>query len=231
MIVGADRIAANGDVANKIGTYCAGGARASPPASRSTSPRPTSTIDLATPDGDVDPHRGARSRRGDARSAAARIAPAGAAVRNPAFDVTPGAARDRDRDRESASPAARTAARCAPTSAAPLGCAVPGLHIRCDPRVSQTQHSRSDVNTGGGAEGCRTLVVAFPACCANSPTICSPRCCRAGARAAARAPSPCARRARPRCAAAPPGRRAAPASRGSVAASRTKVSHASSSHG
>ena len=52
MIVGADRVAANGDIANKIGTYIRGRAGASATASRSTWPRRLSTIDLAIADGD-----------------------------------------------------------------------------------------------------------------------------------------------------------------------------------
>ena len=51
VIVGADRIAANGDTANKIGTYGARGAGRRTTASRSTSPRRSSTFDLATPSG------------------------------------------------------------------------------------------------------------------------------------------------------------------------------------
>ena len=69
VIVGADRIAANGDVANKIGTYGLAVA-----ARHHQIPfyvaAPASTIDLATANGARDRDRGARSRRGDARRAA-----------------------------------------------------------------------------------------------------------------------------------------------------------------
>ena len=86
-IVGADRIAANGDVANKIGTY--GVALA---ARQHQIPfyvaAPASTIDLATASGDAIAVEEARSRRGHARRRR-RVAPAGAAAYNPAFDVTP----------------------------------------------------------------------------------------------------------------------------------------------
>jgi methylthioribose-1-phosphate isomerase len=86
-IVGADRIAANGDVANKTGTY--GVALA---ARHHGIPfyvaAPTSTVDRATPDGDaiVIEHRAADELR---RGACGATAPDDAAVHNPAFDVTP----------------------------------------------------------------------------------------------------------------------------------------------
>jgi methylthioribose-1-phosphate isomerase len=87
VIVGADRIAANGDVANKIGTY--GVALA---AREHGVPfyvaAPTSTIDPATPDGARIPieERAADEVAGWRGHAAA---PAEARVWNPAFDVTP----------------------------------------------------------------------------------------------------------------------------------------------
>ena len=89
VIVGADRIAANGDVANKIGTYgVALAARAHGVPFYVAAP--TSTVDPATPDG---VHIPIEERAGDEvtgwRGHAA--APAGARVWNPAFDVTPAA--------------------------------------------------------------------------------------------------------------------------------------------
>jgi methylthioribose-1-phosphate isomerase len=89
ILVGADRVAANGDTANKVGTYplavlaahhgipfyvCA----------------PMSSVDLETPDGAAIPIEERRAEevteiRGQ------RIAPEGTAVRNPAFDITPAA--------------------------------------------------------------------------------------------------------------------------------------------
>ena len=87
VIVGADRIAANGDVANKIGTY--------PLAVLAHAhgvpfyvAAPTTTVDRATPTGADIPIE----LRADAEVAGppgARVLPAGAAVHNPAFDVTP----------------------------------------------------------------------------------------------------------------------------------------------
>lgn len=86
-IVGADRIAANGDFANKIGTYplavlarhhgvpfyCAA---------------PSSTIDLGIPDGDGIPIE--QRSPGEVKALAGRsVAPAEVAALNPAFDVTP----------------------------------------------------------------------------------------------------------------------------------------------
>jgi methylthioribose-1-phosphate isomerase len=87
VLVGSDRIAANGDVANKIGTF--GVALA---ARHHGVPfyvlAPTSTVDLSTPDGDHIPieHRdGEEVRAGFGRT----TAPAGVKVWSPAFDVTP----------------------------------------------------------------------------------------------------------------------------------------------
>ncbi len=87
VVVGADRIAANGDVANKIGTYSVAVL-----ARENGIPfyvaAPVSTIDLDTASGADIPieerpaeevtHHGGR-----------RLAPRGVSVRNPAFDVTP----------------------------------------------------------------------------------------------------------------------------------------------
>ena len=89
VIVGADRIAANGDVANKIGTYgVALAARAHGVPFYVAAP--TSTIDPATPDGAGIPieERAAAEVTGWRGHAAA---PSGASVWNPAFDVTPAA--------------------------------------------------------------------------------------------------------------------------------------------
>ncbi len=87
VMVGADRIAANGDVANKIGTYALAVA-----ARHHGLPcyvaAPSSTIDAATPDGGAIP---IEQRDGDEvrRLGAHPLAPDGVAVHNPAFDVTP----------------------------------------------------------------------------------------------------------------------------------------------
>ena len=86
-IVGADRIAANGDVANKIGTYgVALAARAHGVPFYVAAP--TSTLDPGTPDGAAIPieERGAHEVSGWRGHA---VAPAGVGVWNPAFDVTP----------------------------------------------------------------------------------------------------------------------------------------------
>jgi eIF-2B alpha/beta/delta-like uncharacterized protein len=87
VFVGSDRIAANGDVANKIGTYgLAILAREHGVPLYVVAPR--STVDLALPDGDAIP---IEERAGDEITTLAgrRIAPADARVANPAFDVTP----------------------------------------------------------------------------------------------------------------------------------------------
>jgi methylthioribose-1-phosphate isomerase len=87
VIVGADRIAANGDFANKVGTlgvailakeygvpfYCAA---------------PTSTVDLATPGGAAIPIE-ERAAEEVTRGYGRQTAPDGVKVFNPAFDVTP----------------------------------------------------------------------------------------------------------------------------------------------
>jgi methylthioribose-1-phosphate isomerase len=88
-IVGADRVAANGDVANKIGTYMVALA-ARHHGVRFMVVAPTSTIDMGTQSGEAIP---IEQRPADEVVAygAQRIAPAGAVAWNPAFDVTPAA--------------------------------------------------------------------------------------------------------------------------------------------
>jgi methylthioribose-1-phosphate isomerase len=87
VIVGADRIAANGDVANKIGTYTLAVL-----AKRHAVPfyvaAPLSTFDPSIADGSQIPieERGGEEVTG---YGSARWAPRGVKVRNPAFDVTP----------------------------------------------------------------------------------------------------------------------------------------------
>jgi len=84
-IVGADRVVANGDVVNKIGTYGLAVA-ARHHGVRFMVVAPSSTIDLATPDGDAVP---IEQRDPQELWAAAGGAPAGAEALNQAFDVTP----------------------------------------------------------------------------------------------------------------------------------------------
>ncbi|MFZ5623033.1 MAG: S-methyl-5-thioribose-1-phosphate isomerase [Gemmatimonadota bacterium] len=87
VITGADRIAANGDAANKIGTYAlALAARAHGVPLYVAAP--ASTVDLATPDGAAIP---IEERPADEVTApfGRATAPAGVGVWNPAFDVTP----------------------------------------------------------------------------------------------------------------------------------------------
>ncbi|HET8645729.1 MAG TPA: S-methyl-5-thioribose-1-phosphate isomerase, partial [Vicinamibacteria bacterium] len=87
VVVGADRSAANGDVANKIGTYTVAVL-----ARENGVPfyvaAPTSTIDLQTPDGSRIPIE-ERAAEEVTHHAGRRLAPEGVGVRNPAFDVTP----------------------------------------------------------------------------------------------------------------------------------------------
>ncbi len=87
VIVGADRIAANGDVANKIGTYTVAVL-----AREHQIPfyvaAPISTIDLSLADGSQIPIE-ERDTREISHIKDVQLAPAGIAIRNPAFDVTP----------------------------------------------------------------------------------------------------------------------------------------------
>jgi methylthioribose-1-phosphate isomerase len=87
VVVGADRIAANGDTANKIGTYTVAVL-----AHEHKIPffvaAPLSTVDLNTSDGDHIPIE-ERDQREISHIGSARLTPIGAHIRNPAFDVTP----------------------------------------------------------------------------------------------------------------------------------------------
>jgi methylthioribose-1-phosphate isomerase len=87
VIVGSDRVAANGDVANKIGTYgLALAAKANGVPFYVAAPWPT--IDLNTPDGSSIPIEN-RLPEELTHIAGQRIVPDGVKVLNPAFDVTP----------------------------------------------------------------------------------------------------------------------------------------------
>lgn len=87
VVVGADRIAANGDAANKIGTYMVAVL-----ARRHDIPfyvaAPVSTVDLALPTGEQIPIE-ERDAGEVTHIRGERLAPEGIAVHNPAFDVTP----------------------------------------------------------------------------------------------------------------------------------------------
>ncbi|GIW05366.1 MAG: methylthioribose-1-phosphate isomerase [Dehalococcoidia bacterium] len=87
VIVGADRIAANGDVANKIGTYSLA-VLAKENAVPFYVVAPTSTIDLSIASGDQIPIEERRPEEVTAFGGRT-VAPSGVAVANPAFDVTP----------------------------------------------------------------------------------------------------------------------------------------------
>jgi methylthioribose-1-phosphate isomerase len=87
VIVGADRIAANGDVANKIGTY-----GVAVLAKENNVPfyvaGPISTLDLTLPSGDQIPIE-ERASKEVTHFQGVHVAPDGIKVANPAFDVTP----------------------------------------------------------------------------------------------------------------------------------------------
>jgi methylthioribose-1-phosphate isomerase len=87
IVVGADRIAANGDVANKIGTYTVAVL-----AKENGIPfyvaAPISTVDMECPDGDHIPIE-QRNAREVTHIAGKQMTPDGVSIENPAFDVTP----------------------------------------------------------------------------------------------------------------------------------------------
>ena len=87
IVVGADRIAANGDVANKIGTYTVA-ILAKEHGIPFYVAAPISTVDLACPDGSRIPIE-QRNGKEVTHIAGKQIVPNGVAVENPAFDVTP----------------------------------------------------------------------------------------------------------------------------------------------
>jgi methylthioribose-1-phosphate isomerase len=87
IVVGADRIAANGDVANKIGTYTLA-ILAKEHAIPFYVAAPISTVDLATPDGGKIPIE-QRNAREVTHIGGKQMVPDGVQVENPAFDVTP----------------------------------------------------------------------------------------------------------------------------------------------
>ncbi len=87
VVVGADRIAANGDVANKVGTYSVA-VLARYHAIPFYVAAPISTIDLSVADGSGIPIE-ERAPEEVTHVGGARIAPEGVQVINPAFDVTP----------------------------------------------------------------------------------------------------------------------------------------------
>ena len=87
VVVGADRIAANGDVANKIGTYTVAVLAKTHDVPFYVA-APVSTVDLSTMDGSGIPIE-ERPEREVTHVGSKRVAPEGVRVWNPAFDVTP----------------------------------------------------------------------------------------------------------------------------------------------
>ncbi len=87
IVVGADRIAANGDVANKIGTYTVA-VLAKEHGIPFYVAAPISTLDLATPDGSKIPIE-QRNAREVTHIGGKQMTPEGVGIENPAFDVTP----------------------------------------------------------------------------------------------------------------------------------------------
>jgi methylthioribose-1-phosphate isomerase len=87
IVVGADRIAANGDVANKVGTYTVAVL-----AKENGIPfyvaAPLSTVDLEAPDGSRIPIE-QRNKREVTHIGGKQMTPDGVGIENPAFDVTP----------------------------------------------------------------------------------------------------------------------------------------------
>jgi methylthioribose-1-phosphate isomerase len=87
IVVGADRIAANGDVANKIGTYTVA-VLAKEHGIPFYVAAPISTVDMECPDGSQIPIE-QRNGKEVTHIAGRQMVPDGVAVENPAFDVTP----------------------------------------------------------------------------------------------------------------------------------------------
>ena len=87
IVVGADRIAANGDVANKIGTYTVA-ILAKEHGIPFYVAAPISTVDLACPDGSKIPIE-QRNAKEVTHIAGKQMVPDGVEIENPAFDVTP----------------------------------------------------------------------------------------------------------------------------------------------
>ena len=87
IVVGADRIAANGDVANKIGTYSVA-VLAKEHGIPFYVAAPLSTVDFETPDGSGIPIE-QRDGKEVTHIAGRQMVPDGVEVENPAFDVTP----------------------------------------------------------------------------------------------------------------------------------------------
>jgi len=87
IVVGADRIAANGDVANKIGTYTVA-ILAKEHGIPFYVAAPISTVDLATPDGSKIPIE-QRNKKEVTHIGGRQMTPDGVGIENPAFDVTP----------------------------------------------------------------------------------------------------------------------------------------------
>ncbi|MGC8874207.1 MAG: S-methyl-5-thioribose-1-phosphate isomerase [Chloroflexia bacterium] len=87
VVVGADRIAANGDLANKIGTYSLA-VLAFAHGIPFYSAAPTSTLDLSLADGNQIPIE-ERDPEEVTHLAGRRVAPRGVRAANPAFDLTP----------------------------------------------------------------------------------------------------------------------------------------------
>jgi methylthioribose-1-phosphate isomerase len=87
IVVGADRIAANGDVANKIGTYSVA-VLAREHGIPFYVAAPLSTVDFETPDGSGIPIE-QRDGKEVTHIAGRQMVPDGVEVENPAFDVTP----------------------------------------------------------------------------------------------------------------------------------------------
>ena len=115
VVTGADRIAANGDTANKIGTYGLA-VLAAHHGIPLVVVAPTSTLDPTAASGDEIP-----IEERDPAEVTARFA-----ARNPAFDVTPARARHRDRHRARRPPAAVRG------DAAPRGCRCPMILDQVD---------------------------------------------------------------------------------------------------
>ena len=158
IVVGADRIAANGDVANKIGTYTVA-VLAKEHGIPFYVAAPISTVDLATPDGGKIPIE-QRNAREVTHIAGKQMVPDGVQVENPAFDVTPAkyvAAIITERGiarapyTKSLRKLSEASSKLCVGTAAPLGCTNQAQRGQVSSNLSQNAHRRTIANSRSSA--------------------------------------------------------------------------------
>ena len=156
VVVGADRIAANGDTANKIGTYTRVACSPRSTACRSTWPRRSPPSTSRIDERRRDPHRGARPRPRSRASAACRSRPTGAARPAPGLRRHAGRQHHRHRHRGRRAAAAvrrrRWPRACGGGECRAVSAATPpvqGLHHGRRPRHAPVPAHRPHVQAHG----------------------------------------------------------------------------------